>query len=250
METPIPKIIHYCWFGRGKKPSQAYKCISSWRKHLPDYQIIEWNEDNFDVNVNLYCKQAYDAGKYAFVTDYVRLHVIYYHGGIYMDTDVEVLKSLDKFLDTSAFSGFESNEYIPTGIMGCAKGHPWVGRLLEFYKNHVFYKSNGSMDVTTNTSVITSITKDEYNLVIGNHMQILKDDVHIYPSDYFCPKNWMTGEMQLTYNSHVIHHFAGSWLPQKRRLRIKITGWIIRALKISMGKNNYFKFTKFIKNYL
>jgi mannosyltransferase OCH1-like enzyme len=250
LSTQIPKKIHYCWFGRGKKPAMAIQCMASWQKHLPEYEIIEWNEDNFDISMNLYVKQAYAAGKYAFVTDYVRLHVLYEHGGIYMDTDVEVLKSLDSFLDNPAFSGFESNEFIPTGIMGAVKAHPWIGRLLDFYKEHSFFRSDGTMDANTNTHIITSITKDEYNLVIGNHMQILKDEVYIYPSDYFCPKSWMTGELQLTRNSHVIHHFAGSWLPQKRRLRIKLTGYAIRILKLSIGKNNYFRFTRFIKNYL
>ena len=127
----IPKKIHYCWFGRNPLPESAQKCIASWRKYLPDYEIKEWNEDNFDINVNLYVKQAYESRKFAFVTDYVRLYALASEGGVYMDTDVEVLKTFDPFLHHHAFSGFENNNYVPTGMMASEKNGKWVTELLD-----------------------------------------------------------------------------------------------------------------------
>ena len=117
----IPKVILYCWFGRGEKPELAKKCIESWKKYCPDYEFKEWNEDNFDIHSNKYVEQAYNARKFAFVTDYVRLYALYYEGGVYMDTDVEVLKPIDEFLKHKAFSSFENNNTIPTGLMASEK---------------------------------------------------------------------------------------------------------------------------------
>ena len=123
----IPKKIHYCWFGRGEKPELAKKCIKSWKIYCPNYEIIEWNEENFDINSNQYLKEAYENKKYAFVTDYVRLFVLYTQGGIYMDTDVEVIKPLDEYLHHEAVSGFENTTQIPTGLMACREGFPLFG---------------------------------------------------------------------------------------------------------------------------
>ena len=122
----IPKIIHYCWFGRGEMPPLAKKCIKSWKKYCPDYEIKEWNEDNFDLDMYPYAREAYDNRKFAFVTDVVRLYAIYTEGGIYMDTDVEVLKPLDSFLKHIAFSGYENDTLVPTGIMASEKGAKWI----------------------------------------------------------------------------------------------------------------------------
>ena len=124
----IPKKIHYCWFGKGEKPKLVKDCIDSWKKNCHDYEIIEWNEDNFDININAYVKEAYECKKYAFVTDFVRLFVLKKYGGVYMDTDVEVIKSLDGFLKHHAFSSFENNDYIPTGIMASEKNNKWISK--------------------------------------------------------------------------------------------------------------------------
>ena len=131
----IPKVIHYCWFGRGKMPEMALKCIESWKKYLPEYKIKEWNEDNFDLDMYPYVREAYDNRKFAFVTDVVRLYALYNEGGIYMDTDVEVLKSLDPFLHHNAFSGFEDDKNIPTGIMASEKGGRWAKENLDYYSS-------------------------------------------------------------------------------------------------------------------
>lgn len=207
----ISKKIHYCWFGRGEKPELALKCIQSWKENCKDYEIIEWNEDNFDVNSNKYVKQAYDAKKYAFVTDYVRLYVLYNYGGIYMDTDVEVIKPLDEFLDNPAFSGFENNNKIPTGIMAAEKGNKWIEDLLKEYDFLEFIKEDGTYDVTTNVTRITNLTLEKYGLNPISSYQNLNNIVVLYPYDYFCPKDWETGKIKLTENTYTIHHFSGSW---------------------------------------
>ena len=206
----IPKIIHYCWFGRGEMPDIALKCISSWKKHLPDYELKLWNEDNFDINSVQYVKEAYYARKFAFVTDYVRLYAIYNEGGVYMDTDVEVLQNLDGFLNLPAFSGFESNNAIPTGIMASEKNGVWAKEQLELYNNRKFIKSDGTFDFTTNVTTITNSMK-QGGFVLDNTTRNYKDTITMFSSDYFCPKSWYTGKVKLTPNTYCIHHFAGSW---------------------------------------
>lgn len=221
----IPKVIHYCWFGKGEKPELALKCIESWKKYCPDYEIKEWNEDNFDINSNQYVKEAYEAKKWAFVTDYVRLYALYTEGGIYMDTDVEVIKNLDKFLEKQAFSSFENNNMIPTGLMASRKHNKWIKDLLDEYANLHFFKPDGTMDMTTNVYRITNLTIQKYGLnPISSYQNLKGGIVTLYPYDYFCPKSWETGIITITNNTHTIHHFAGSWIEKdmKERNELKI----------------------------
>lgn len=207
----IPKTIHYCWFGRGEKPELAVKCIESWRKYLPDYVIKEWNEDTFDVSKNQYVHEAYVNRKYAFVTDYVRLYALYVEGGIYMDTDVEVLRNYNNFLEHNAFSGFESDGNVPTGMMAAEKGSIWAKELLEQYDTRRFVQEDGSFDLTTNTTVITKYMVSK-GLLLNNELQDFPGLCTMYPSDYFCPKDHGTGKITCTKNTVCIHHFAGSWI--------------------------------------
>ena len=206
----IPKIIHYCWFGRGEKPAQALMCIESWKKYLPDYELKEWNEDNFDICQNQYVKEAYENRKFAFVTDYVRLYAIYTEGGVYMDTDVEVLGSYDQFLHHHAFSGFETDGNVPTGMMAAEKGSVWAKELLDQYADRMFVQPDGSFDMTTNTIVITNYMVGK-GLVQNNTYQDFPGLCTMYPADYFCPKDHRTGKIRCTKNTVCIHHFAGSW---------------------------------------
>lgn len=220
----IPKTIHYCWFGRGEKPDSVKKYIKTWKKYCPDYALKEWNEDNFDVNSNQYVKEAYENKKWAFVTDYVRLFALYNEGGIYMDTDVEVLKPLDKFLKNQAFSSFEDSDTIPTGIMGSEKGNKWIKDLLAEYDELRFVKPDGELDLTTNVTRITELTKKKYGLICKSSFQKLGNGcVTIYPYDYFCPKSWRTGKIKVTKNSHTIHHFSGTWLDEQGQFRLRIS---------------------------
>ncbi len=216
----IPKIIHYCWFGKNKMPKLNLKCIESWRNILPDFELKLWNEDNFDININRFVKEAYEMKKWAFVTDYVRLYVLFNYGGIYMDTDVEVLKRLDRFLIHSAFTGFESDKYIPTGIMGAEKGNKWIGYLLDYYEDKKFILRNG-LNTAPNTVIITELSK-KLGLKTDNKYQILKYDVHIYPSEFFCPMAFDSLQKDITYNTYTIHHFSGSWLDTKSKVKVSI----------------------------
>lgn len=215
----IPKKIHYCWFGKKPLPDLAKKCLLSWEKHCPDYEIIRWDEDSFDLQQHQYTAEAYKAGKYAFITDYVRLWALFIHGGIYMDTDVEVLKSLDGFLHHRAFSGFENEHSVQTGIMGSEINGEWVKQELACYDNKHFILPDGTPDLTPNTKTITEhLTEDGF--LLNNCYQEHKNIVVMYPHDYFCPKSWKTGKIELTENSYTIHHFDGSWLPKHHRAAI------------------------------
>ena len=220
VENMIPKVIHYCWFGRGEKNELAKKCIESWKKYCPDYKFKEWNEDNFDINSNQYVKEAYENKKWAFVTDYVRLYALYNEGGVYMDTDVEIIKSIDAFLVNHAFSSFESINKIPTGLMASEKYNVWIKDLLREYDELHFVKDDGSFDLTPNGERITNLSKKEYGLIRNNKLQYLKNNsVVIYPLDYFCAKDTKTGVVTITDNTYSIHHFSGSWLPDNYKLK-------------------------------
>lgn len=237
----IPKIIHYCWFGRGEKPELAKKCIASWKKYCPDYQIKEWNEYNFDLNLYPYAKEAYEKRRFAFVTDIVRLYALYHEGGIYMDTDVEVLNPLDKFLVHHAFSGFEDEQNVPTGIMASERGGEWVKDNLAYYDNRHFVKEDGTIDLTTNVVTIT-----KYMLSLGlkqnNTYQDFPGLITIYPKDYFCPKSYADGKIYLTDNTYTIHHFAGSWKTKKEIFKIKFIRFIgERNTKIFVQLKRIFK---------
>jgi len=214
----IPKKIHYCWFGNKELDKKSKACIASWKKFLPEYEIIEWNEKNFDLNQNDFVREAYEQNKYAFVTDYVRLYVLYHYGGIYMDTDVEVVKSLDDLLQNRAFTGVERGEYCITGTLGAEQHHPWIGELLKYYDGKFFVLDNGELNITTNTVIITTITKKLYGWKEGNRLSKLDDDIVIYPFEFLCAKNGMTNEYLITENTYTIHHFNGSWATNSNKL--------------------------------
>lgn len=239
----IPKIIHYCWFGRGRKPEEAIKCINSWNKYLPEYEIKEWNEDNFDVYKFPYAKEALENRKFAFVTDVVRLYVLYTEGGIYMDTDVEVLKPLDRFLVHHAFSGFESDTGVPTGIMGAEKGSLWAKENLDYYsQNRHFVMEDGTLDITTNVKIITDYMVSK-GLSLDNNYQDFPDLITMYPKDFFSPKSWRTGKICCTENTHTIHHFAGSWESNKKKIQQKL----VRPIAALIGDKGYDFFRNLIK---
>lgn len=209
----IPKVIHYCWFGRGPMPKLALKCIESWKKYCPDYEIKEWNEDNFDLDLYPYVREAYDARKFAFVTDVVRLYALYHEGGIYMDTDVEVIKPLDSLLAYDAVSGFESPTQIPTGLMASRDGHPLFKELLDEYNGIHFVRPDGTLDITTNVIRISNTCR-EYGLRLDNTLQTVRGFT-LLPKDFLCPIEHEGHRLVLTPNTLCIHHFAGSWVTGK-----------------------------------
>ena len=230
----IPKIIHYCWFGKNPKPEMAMKCIQSWKKYCPDYEIIEWNEDNFDVDCCDYVREAYTAKKWAFVSDVARLYALVNYGGIYMDTDVELLKSLDEFLKYEAVSGFEAKDRIPTGLMACREGHPLFAELLHDYDNAHFTKEDGSLDLTTNVTRITNICL-QHGLQLNNTLQTVCGFT-LFPSDYFCPKSHADNVVRVTKNTHAIHWFDGSWMDVEQRQKKVLMQRLNRVFGQKLGE--------------
>lgn len=192
----INKKIHYVWLGKGEKNEVIKKCIESWKKYLPDYEIKEWNEDNFDINYNKFTKEAYEKKKYAFVSDVIRLYALYTEGGIYMDTDVEVYKSLNEFLNEPAFTGFEEPYYPVCATMGAEKGNPIIKKLLDYYTDREFTEK-------TNTRIISEILAE--NGIDRSKHEIQKTkDISIYPTEYF---NYQNG--------YTKHWMNGSWIERK-----------------------------------
>ena len=218
----IPKVIHYCWFGRGKMPALSEKCIASWKKYCPDYEIVCWTEDNFDIAQNRYAKEAYDAKKWAFVSDYVRLKVIFDEGGIYLDTDVELLKPLDDLISESGFIGFDDNGLVSTGLgFAAEKGDPLVEALLRDYDTIPFVLPDGSFDQTPcpdrNTKLLETLGLD-----LKKQDQVFMG-IRFLPEDYLCPMKYYTGKKKTTKNTYSIHHFSASWTSAtaKRTLLMK-----------------------------
>lgn len=220
----IPKIIHYCWVGNAPKPKSVLYCIESWKKFCPDYEIREWNESNYDFNKNLYMKQAYEAKKWGFVPDYARLDIIYEYGGIYLDTDVELIKSFDEMLNQTAFMGFEN-----TGdgefFVNCGQGfgavphHEIIGAARNMYEHIRFLNEDDSYNMLPSPHYTTQILK-KYGLMQENRDQKLSD-MMVYASDILCPKNFRTGEINISKRTISIHHFTASWMDEKIKNELK-----------------------------
>lgn len=229
----IPKKIHYCWFGGNPLPKSAEKCISSWKKYFPDYEIIQWNEDNYDVYKIPYTKQAYESKKYAFVSDYARFDILYQYGGIYFDTDVEVIKSFKDILQYGSFMGCESDgesinlkseseTRVAPGLGMAAKpGMKIYEEILRFYHTLAFIKEDGTLNTET---VVTYVTKILCNHGLKNQKGIQKiGEITIYSKEFFNPINNNTGKMDVTNNTHSIHWYSMSWLSWQQRVRSKLT---------------------------
>jgi len=238
----IPKIIHYCWFGRNPLPELAIKCIASWKKYFPDYEIKEWNETNYDVYKIAYTSEAYNAKKYAFVSDYARFDILYKYGGIYFDVDVEVIKPFNDILNNGGFMGFEyvGKLYNGAGIgcnsglgMGCNSGHEIVSQILEFYSNIRFINIDGSYNLHTVVEYVTDILKKN-GLKYENIIQPF-NGITIYPTEYFAPKSYITKELTITKNTFSIHNYDGSWLPEYERMYYVTRGKLCRIFGYRPG---------------
>lgn len=221
----IPKIIHYCWFGGKSLPKSAIKCINSWKKFFPDYEIREWNESNFDVNMIPYTREAYAAKKYAFVSDFARFWVLYEHGGVYFDTDVEVIRPMEDIVAKGAFMGYEKqtskkqqNHYIAPGlgIASCAN-HPLWKDIIDCYSNYPSFDINSG----TVCNIVSEILHGKGAALTGNMETIA--EVNLYPADYFCPQAMIGAPIELTENTRSIHHFDCTWLPWYIRVRVMLT---------------------------
>ena len=233
----IPKVIYYCWFGRGKMPALAERCIESWKKVCPDYRIVCLNEENFDIAQNRYAQEAYDSQKWAFVSDYARLKVLYEEGGIYLDTDVELLKPLDDLIEESGYMGFDDQGLLSTGLgFACEKGNELVGALLKDYDEIPFILEDGSLDMTPcpdrNTETIRALGMD-----LSRQGQVFMG-IRMLPEDYLCPIKYYSGKKKMTKNTYSVHHFCASWTTPtaKRTLFLK------RLLGVKLYDKLYGKF--------
>lgn len=223
-------------------PGLALKCLSSWKKFLPEYEIMLWNEDNFDINSYKYAADAYKERKFAFVADVCRLHVLKEKGGLYLDTDVEFIKTMsDEFLDDVAFTAFE-DELVSAGVIGSVKNGEWISDLLSCYHNKSFYKADGGLDINPITEMITASLGKEKGVLPNNTYQKIKNYCTIYPSEYFYPKSWKTLKMNITPNTYCIHHFAGSWIDKEMSFVGKWANKIFGKKKADNWSKKYRKF--------
>ena len=209
----IPKIIHYVWVGNNEKPKDIKRCMETWKKHLKDYEIIEWNEKNFDIDSNKFVKEAYEARKWAYVSDYIRAYAIYNYGGIYLDTDVLVVESLDSLLDNRAFVGYENPQYPFTAVFGAEKNHPFIKDMLDYYDNKSFEFDKNNQYDKVNTKTVSDILIEDYDCKIGNQEQMLREGIKVYKDDVLCNPS---------VNSKTIHIFTGTWLEGTNKSRLKL----------------------------
>lgn len=244
----IPKIIHYCWFGGKEKPEGVKKCIDSWKKYCPDYEIIEWNESNYDVSKNKYMYEAYQAKKWGFVPDFARLDIIYENGGIYLDTDVEIIKSLDSLLDNKCYMGFEDGVHVNPGLgFGAVKHNVMIKKIMdEIYGSLSFLNADNTYNTIPSPNYNTKFLL-KHGLKQNNTLQNVSG-ITIYPTEYLCPKDYNTFKIQTTNNTYSIHHFDMSWvsdiglyqhdlqLKLNKFLPISVAKFIAKAIAIIKNK--------------
>ncbi len=231
----IPKKIHYCWFGGNPKPDSVQKCINSWKRFCPDYEIIEWNESNFDIHCMPFVEQAIEAKKYAFASDVARLMVVYENGGLYFYTDVEVIRSFDALLENQAFLGFESNEYVNSGLgFGSEAGIDFFREHIDAYRDKVFINEDGSFNMIACPYVATELLVEKG--FVQNGQEQLVDNVRIFPTDYFNPFDSITGKLNKTNNTYSIHWYDASWSDISKS-KLKFNRFIRRILGVNSLNN-------------
>lgn len=255
----IPKIIHYCWFGPKPIPELELKCMKTWTEFLPDYKVMFWNEKTFDINNSCnYVKQAYECKHYPFVADYVRLHALVKYGGIYLDTDIQLLSSLDSFLHNEAFTGFENKTRVAAGIMGCVKDNLVFSKMLEHYNTTEFIDSKNLIDISTICNVMMNVIEKK-GFIYKNMDQEL-ENIHIYERDIFYPKKLNENEFRTTERSVSIHHYVGSWLTSNEKKRGESLIWrkvcrpflrkTRKLISTVLGEKNSKTIEKIFRNYL
>lgn len=233
MNNKIPKKIHYVWVGGKPKPKDIKICMNSWKKNLKDYEIKEWNETNFDINSHPFCKAAYEAKKWAYVSDYIRVYALYTEGGVYLDTDNIVVDNIDDLLNNRAFVGYETDEYPFTACFGAEKNHPLLKKILDYYETAEFHFDKNDQMKEVNTKIVANILIDDYKCKIGNIEQCLNDDIKVYKKEVLCnPSNF----------SKVIHVFNGSWMEGTKPLKRKIIKFFKLRIKTPKEAGLYEKF--------
>lgn len=268
----IPRVIHYCWFGKKTMPQDAIKCIESWKKYCPDYEIIQWNEENYDVNKNQYMSDAYKEKKWAFVSDYARVDIIYQYGGIYFDTDVELIAPIDEFLNNGLFCGWENRDPLLDKIgqpyensvafglgFGAEKGHPALKKILVLYENMSFYNQDGTLNLMACPHYQTEVLKDFGLDDTKRTFQSLQNGIVVYQEDVFSPKSPLTGKITITGDTVSIHHFSMTWIGKTDRQLQNIEWRLMEHLEyktartitriISLPHRLYVRMKKFLKSH-
>lgn len=221
----VPKKIHYCWFGPLDKKKYLGKYVYKWKRVLVGYEIIEWNESNFSIkSAPVFVQEAYALGKYAFVSDYVRLFALYHHGGIYLDTDIEVRKSFDDLLHSNVFLGYEDETYLATCVIGAVEKSKFIKELLDYYEGQVFVNKDGTYNTMTNTKIFTEKLGEKGIACTGKmtNCELEGESIQIYPREFFSPYDYVSGKNFLSEQTYAVHHFEQSWLPHSLVYRRKI----------------------------
>ena len=235
----IPKIIHYCWFGGGEKNPKILDCMASWKKRLPDFEIREWNEQNFDIHCCAYVEEAYAAGKYAFVSDYARLYALYHEGGVYLDTDIEILKSFEALLrNRRMVLGFEDGEYVLTAFMAAEPGLQCFEELLASYAGKRFLLENGKPDLLPNPVIVTEAMR-RFGLQANGKRQAFGEGFEIFPPEVFSAYNIAFQRLEITADTMTVHHCMGTWQTSREKLK----PWLKSVLLRMFGERafNFFK---------
>lgn len=237
----IPKIIHFCWLSDNPYPESIQKCLSSWKEKLSDYEIILWDKKRFDINSVQWVKEAFEEKKYAFAADYIRFYALYNYGGIYLDSDVEVLKNFDELLNCSCFFGYEFSGLPEAAVIGAVPELKWIGTILQYYESKCFKNTDGTLNKVVAPLVV------KYFFEQTEKVKLLTDgDIHrfgnfvVYPNEFFSPKNsFKSNEINITKNTICIHHFNAGWIKESFINKLKKTAHIF-LIKI-LGKVNYYK---------
>lgn len=224
----IPKIIHYCWLSSDPIPQRLRDYMNSWKEKLPDYDFLLWDLNKFDIHSSIWVKEAYEAKKYAFAADYIRLYAVYTYGGIYMDMDVEVVRSFNDLLASPYILGLETKKGIEAGIFGAEKNNLFIGKCVDYYKKRKFVLENGKFDLRTLPNIMYEILIANYEIANRTSIEI-ENNAHImqlFPPDYLTAKSHETGELMTTENTYTIHHYAGSWISKRQKIKGKIYRFI------------------------
>jgi hypothetical protein len=243
----IPKIIHYCWLSGEEYPQDRKNNIASWKAMLPDYEFMLWDTKRFDISKSVWAQQAFENKKFAFASDLIRLHAVYTYGGIYLDTDVEVLKSFNELLILPYFIGAQFDNLIEAGVFGSEKESSWILKCMQYYNDRSFIKENGVYDTLELPRVMKFQLEGIKNIIIMQNTQVQKvkfllkseDSLFLFPFEYFSAKNYESGKISITKNTYTIHYFNSSWLPFFSRIR--------RKLKIIVGVHQTEKILSFLR---
>lgn len=239
----IPKIIHYCWLSNDSYPEKVQFCISSWKRNLPDYKIVLWDLNKFNIDTTKWTRQAFDAKKYAFAADYIRCYALYNYGGIYLDSDVEVLKTFNELLDLPYFIGQDCSKAIEAAVVGCEKGNFLYKNMLSYYESRDFIKNDGRYDIKAMPDIMDEVASSLYEFKVINKkedFEFNENILNLFTSDYFSPKRQNDFKINLSDKTFSIHHFNASWYPPKKKLFRKISQLI--------GFEIASKFSKIVKS--